>query len=132
MRDVSGTGCDKKGVPVRPDGSAEHPKSGVPLHDLTGGNGWVAHILASLDPNGPVYDAFNAQQLGQGPAVLTLDLAAGETPVADGAALKDGSDRALQQLVLAATVKELAYDPTSGALAFRVQNNTGHKLISVF
>ena len=54
MRDVTGYGCNKSNVPLRPDGSTEHPNSGVPVHDMTGGNAWISHILASLDPAGPV------------------------------------------------------------------------------
>jgi hypothetical protein len=132
MRDVNGQACNKKGTVVRPSGSSEHPNSGVPLHDLTGGNTWVTHILASLDPLGPVYDPVNVQLLDQGPEVLTLDLSAGQTPALDGAALKAGSDRAAQQLALAGTFTDVGYDPVQGALTFRVQNNTGHKLISGF
>jgi hypothetical protein len=132
MRDVVGVGCNKKGVPVRPDESTEHPESGMPLHDLTGGNVWVSHILASIDPNGPVYDPVNAQILGQGPAVLTLDLSGGQSPLSNGPALKAGSDRAAQQLRLAATFTDASYDPATGALTFRVLNNTGHRLISGF
>jgi hypothetical protein len=131
-RDVVGVGCNKNGVPIRPDESVEHPNSGLPLHDLTGGNAWISYILASLDPNGPVYDAENAQILDQGPAVLTLDLNQGETPKTNGAALKAGADRAKQQLLLAATIKNLTYNSGNGTLSFRIQNNTGHKLISGF
>jgi hypothetical protein len=93
MRDVVGVACNKKGVPIRPDESAAHPNSGQPLHDLTGGNAWISYILASTDPSGPVYDPVNAQLLDQGPAVLTLDLNAGQTPKDNGAALLAGSDR---------------------------------------
>ncbi|AQT69681.1 hypothetical protein STSP2_02876 [Anaerohalosphaera lusitana] len=132
MRDGIGYGCDKNGVPLRPSESTEHPNSGMPVHDLTGGNSWISYILASLDESGPVYDARNAEILGKGPDVLTLDLSAGESPVNNGAKLKAGSDRALDQLGLAATIKGVSYDPVSGALGFRVQNNTGHKLISGF
>jgi hypothetical protein len=139
MRDVVGAACNKRGTPIRPDGSTEHPNSGQPLHDLTGGNAWISHILASLDINGPVYDPINLQLLDQGPLALTLDLDQGETPKVNGAALKAGSDRAKQQLLLAATIKDLngvrdkvSYDPNTGALSFRIQNNTAHKLISGF
>jgi hypothetical protein len=139
MRDVVGVACNKKGVPVRPDGSVEHPNSGQPLHDLTGGNAWISHILASLDPNSPVYDPVNVSLLDQGPAVLTLDLNQGETPKVNGAALLAGADRAKQQLLLAATITDLnsnsdtvKYDPGTGELSFRIQNNSAHKLISGF
>jgi hypothetical protein len=132
MRDVVGVACNKKGVPLRPDESVAHPNSGLPLHDLTGGNLWVSHILASLDPNGPVYDPQNVSILDKGPSTLTLDLDAGETPKVNGAALKAGSDRAKQQLQLAGTIKNLSYDSGSGQVSFTLQNNTAHKLISGF
>jgi hypothetical protein len=132
MMDVVGKGADKKDAILRPTESTEHPNSGQPLHDMTGGNCWISHILASLDPNGPVYDEVNVQILDQGPAVLTLDLLQGETPVIYGAELKAGSDRAKDQLRLAATLKDLAYDRSTGEISFKVQNNTGHKLISGF
>ncbi|WP_020681399.1 fibronectin type III domain-containing protein [Marinobacterium rhizophilum] len=130
MRDIRGTAANKRGAILRPDGSIEHPNSGVPLHDMTGGNSWITYILASLDPNGPVFDQTNADLLGQGPAILTLDLDAGQSPKVNGAALKAGSDRAKQQLLLAATIKQLSYNPDTGALSFRIQNNTGHKLLT--
>lgn len=132
MRDGIGYGCNKSGAPLRPAGSTEHPASGMPIHDLTGGNAWTSYILASLDPAGPVYDPVNSQILSQGPAVLTLNLTLGETPVNRGAAMKAGSDRALDQLRLAAAIKDVLYDPYSGMLSFKVQNNTAHKLISGF
>jgi hypothetical protein len=130
MRDVVGVACNKKGVPIRPDESTEHPNSGQPLHDLTGGNAWISYILASTDPNGPVYDTVNAQLLDQGPGVLTLDLNAGLTPKQNGAALLAGSDRAKQQLRLAATIVNLNY--SGGKVSFKLQNNSAHKLISGF
>jgi len=132
LSDVVGYGCNKSGAPLRPGGSTEHPNSGLPLHDMTGGNAWISYILASLDPAGPVYDQTNVDILDKGPAVLTLDLNAGQTPKQSGAALKAGSERAKQQLKLAATIKNLAYDPNTGRLSFRLQNNTVHKLISGF
>jgi hypothetical protein len=130
MRDVVGIGCNKKGVPVRPNESVEHPQSGQPLHDLTGGNAWVSWVLASAIPGSPNYDAMNDGLLNQGPAVLTLDLTQGQG--IDPEALLAGVDRAKQQLLLAATVKNLSYDQTTGGLTFQVQNNTPHKLISGF
>ena len=130
MRDVVGVGCNKQGVPVRPDESIEHPQSGQPLHDMTGGNAWVSWVLASAVPGSPNYDATNDSLLNQGPAALTLDLSQGEG--VDPVALLAGADRARQQLLLAATIKNLTYDPATGDLSFQVQNNTGHKLISGF
>ena len=130
MRDVVGPGADMKNAVVRPSQSVEHPQSGQPLHDLTGGNAWVSWVLASAIPGSPNYDDFNDQQLNQGAAALTLDLTQGEG--IDPAAMLAGVDRAKQQLLLAATLKNVTYDPASGALSFQVQNNTAHKLISGF
>jgi hypothetical protein len=130
MRDVSGIACNKKGVPIRPSESLEHPQSGQPLHDLTGGNAWVSFVLASAVPGSPNYDFVNDAELNQGPAVLTLDLTQGLG--IDPVALLAGAERAKQQLLLAATIKNLSYDSGSGALSFQIQNNTGHKLISGF
>ncbi len=130
MRDVVGPGADKKDAVVRPNESIEHPQSGQPLHDLTGGNAWVSWVLASAVPGSPNYDPFNDTELNQGPAVLTLDLTQGEG--IDPVALLAGADRAKQQLLLAATIKNLSYDTATGALSFQVQNNSAHKLISGF
>jgi hypothetical protein len=130
MRDVTGVGANKKGAPVRPNESVEHPNSGQPLHDLTGGNAWVSWVLASAVPGHADHDPFNEAELNKGPAVLTLDLTQGQG--IDPEALLAGVNRAKQQLLLAATIKNLAYDPSTGALSFQVQNNTAHKLISGF
>jgi hypothetical protein len=130
MRDVVGRGANKNGVPLRPDESIEHPYSGQPLHDMTGGNVWVSTVLASTVPGSTNFDQTNADLLNQGPALLTLDLAQGQG--IDPVALLAGADRARQQLLLAATIKNLTYDSGTGALSFQVQNNTGHKLISGF
>jgi hypothetical protein len=130
MRGVSGRAANKNDAVLRPAGSTEHPNSGLPLHDLSGGNSWITWILASTDPNGPVYDPVNAALLNQGPAVLTLDLSQGESPRVNGAALKAGADRAKGQLLMAATFKDASYDAASGNLGFRILNNTGHKLIT--
>jgi hypothetical protein len=130
MRDVVGTGADKRDAVVRPNESVEHPQSGQPLHDLTGGNAWISWVLASAVPGSPNYDSTNDALLNQGPAVLTLDLTQGEG--IDPAALLTGVDRAKQQLLLAATIKNVTYDSGSGSLSFQVQNNSAHKLISGF
>jgi len=130
MRDTTGVACNKRGVPVRPNESVEHPNSGLPLHDLTGGNVWVSAVLASAIPGSPNYDPINDSLLNQGPAALTLDLTQGLG--IDPVALLAGSERAKQQLLLAATIKNLNYDAGTGLLTFKVQNNTGHKLISGF
>jgi hypothetical protein len=130
MRDGVGAGADKKNSVIRPDGSKEHPNSGQPIHDLTGGNVWVPTLLASTVSGSPNYDATNASLLRQGPTVLTLDLSQGLG--LDAVALLAGAERARQQLELAAEIRDLAYDAATGALSFKVQNQTGHKLISGF
>lgn len=140
MRDIRGRAANKRGTVFRPDESTEHPNSGTPLHDLTGGNSWISQILASLDPNGPVYDPVNVAILDKGPDILTLDLDAGQSPKVNGAALKAGADRAKQQLMLAATIKDapggtrdsVDYNSATGEVSFIIQNNTGHKLITGF
>jgi MYXO-CTERM domain-containing protein len=128
MRDVSGQGCSNQGVKTRPADSVEHPKSGQPSHELTGGNALVPYLLASTVPGSPNFDATNADLLGQGPSVLTLDLQAG-TPL-DPTALLASSNRAKAELSKAVAISQLSYDPQTGATSFRIQNRTGHKLPS--
>lgn len=108
--------------------STEHPQSAQPVHDLTGGNVWVPTLLASTVPGSPNYDPDNAALLGQGASVLTLDLGYGLG--LDPQALLAGAQRAQHQLEIAATIEDVSFDPASGSLSFRVQNQTGHKLIS--
>ena len=130
MRDGVGRGANKTDAVLRPTASSEHPNSGQPIHDLTGGNIWVTSILASTVSGSPNYDATNASLLRQGPGILTLDLNQGLG--LDAAALLAGADRSRQQLELAAAIQELSYNSSTGGLTFKVQNQTGHKLISGF
>jgi len=130
MRDVVGPAASQRDAVVRPSESVEHPNSGQPLHDLTGGNAWVSWVLASAIPGSPNHDQTNDDLLNGFYGPLTLDLAQGEG--IDPAAMLAGVDRAKQQLLLAATIKNLIYYPGNGALSFQVQNNTPHKLISGF
>ena len=73
MHDRPGTGAK----PIIPDvvlrtgnpattGSTEHPYSGVPTHDMIGGNLWSPVVLASAIAGSPNYDPVNAALLGQG------------------------------------------------------------------
>ncbi len=128
LRDVVGKGGDKSNAVYRP--SAEHPNSGVPLHDMMGGNIWVTWLLASAAKGSPNYDATNARLLGQGASVLTLDLRQGLG--LNASALLAAVERGKNMLKSAASIDGLSYNPESGALTFRVQNQTGHKLISGF
>ena len=130
MRDVVGAGADLNDAVLRPTESVEHPNSGQPLHDLTGGNAWVSWVLASAVPGSPNYDPVNDQILNQGPDTLTLNLTEGEG--IDPEALLAGVDRAQQGLQMAAAIQGVAYDAFSGVLSFQVQNQTAHKLISGF
>jgi cytochrome c553 len=130
MRDVVGVGAP--GGTTRPRSTGPHPDTGSPLHNLQGGNLWITQILASIDPDGPVYDATNEAILTSPAAAITLDLSPSNLPKGFSNALLDGSFRAEQQLILAAAIKNVVYDPETGALSFRILNNTGHKLISGF
>ena len=96
MHDRPGTGAK----PFIPDvvlrtgnpattGSTEHPYSGVPTHDMIGGNLWSPVVLASAISGSPNYDPVNAALLGQGAAILTLDLTQGLGP--NPVALLDGA-----------------------------------------
>jgi hypothetical protein len=130
MRDVEGAGCDKQGALVRPTESVEHPMSGLPMHDMTGGNAWVSYVLASTVQGSANYDAINDGLLNQGPDLLTLDLTQGQG--VDSEALLASVERTKQQLNNAASIDGLDYDYDVGSLSFRIQNHTGHKLISGF
>jgi MYXO-CTERM domain-containing protein len=128
MADRAGRACEQSESIDRPSGSTEHPQSAQPYHDLTGANMWVPYLLASAVPGSPNYDAANEALLAQGPDALTLDLTQG-IPM-EPAALLAGIDRAHENLQNAAAINELSYDSGSGAVTFRIQNQTGHKLIS--
>jgi hypothetical protein len=43
-----------------------------------------------------------------------------------------GAERAKQQLQLAASIQDVNYNASNGSLTLKVQNQTGHKLISGF
>ena len=128
MPDGVGPGASIVGAIIRPSGSTEHPSSGQPIHDLTGGNVFVPWLLASTVPSSPNYDMTNANLLGQGSAKLTLVLDEG-LPL-DASALLAASYRAKSTLQKAASILDLSYDAASGATSFKLRNNTGHKLIT--
>jgi hypothetical protein len=129
--------------PVRPEESLEHPNTWTPCHALTGGNVWIPSILASIAPDAPsnMQDPINLALL-TGTAVdkLTMDVMQGSwttlrpptepTRIYDALVLTATRNRGV--LGNAANITDLKYLPTSGALTFRVQNNSGHKLISGF
>ena len=130
MQDVTGEAASNTSI-TRPTGSTEHPHSGISLHDLTGGSVWVPSILASTDSGSANYDGTNAGLLNNRYSELTLDLSTNQSiGFDDPGALLDGADRSLQMLVMSAVITDVVYSPTSGNLSFKVQNQTGHKLIS--
>jgi len=126
-----GAATNDEGV-LRPVDSVAHPDSGVPTHDLQGGNMWMTRILASVDESLDEYDLTNAGLLVNRAGELTLDFTQGHGLGADnyGRALLAASERAQIQLRRAATIKNMMFNPVTGELSFRVQNNTGHKLLS--
>ncbi|HRI63941.1 MAG TPA: hypothetical protein PK156_06875 [Polyangium sp.] len=128
MPDGVGPGASLFDSVQRPQDSTEHPSSGQPIHDLTGGNALVPWLLASTVPLSPNYDATNAMLLGQGPAKLTLSFNDGLK--LDPAALLAASNRAVWTLQKAASILDLTYSRTTGATSFKLRNNTGHKLIT--
>jgi hypothetical protein len=136
MRDVVGKAASQNSAVIRPTNSVEHPNSGQPLHDLTGGNAWIGYILASTDSSSTNYDSYNKNLLVNQPyGPLTLDINQGDG--INPERLLAAVDRAKQQLHLAATIKGPGCDASSiqysnGTLHFCIQNNTGHKLISGF
>ncbi|MEJ2206258.1 MAG: hypothetical protein P8170_19375 [Gemmatimonadota bacterium] len=95
MRPVNGVGCNKKGAPVRRD---------LPLHDMTGGNAWVAEVIKYQDSRGLL-------RLGGGLSSTQLQ------------ALDAGAVRARKQLNEAATLEVVGN-------AVHIVNLTGHKLIT--
>jgi hypothetical protein len=118
MRAVTGKACNKR-VDTRTD---------LALHDFTGGNQWVLKILASADQSSTAYDQYNYDILsGQKYSGASIDTTGLQSY---GDELLDGSDRAIQQLEMAATLSITGEDTASATI--KVQNNGGHKLISGF
>ncbi|UCG45862.1 MAG: hypothetical protein JSV58_03595, partial [Candidatus Bathyarchaeota archaeon] len=119
MRDVTGAGCDKAGAPIRDD---------LPLHDLAGGNQWIARILASADTESTTYDPYNYLILsGQKYEGAQIDVTG---LVGVGDALLDGAYRVDRQLEVSANLDIVG--ESADNMTLRVTNNAGHKLISGF
>lgn len=131
MRDRVGKGCNKSYALTRPTPSGtEHPLSGQPVHELTGGNMWVTALLASTLTGSANYSATNASLLKQGPAALTLDFTQG-IPL-NASALLAAASRAQTNLLWASSIGTLSYDFETGSCLFRINNHTAHRLISGF
>lgn len=126
MSDMVGTAANKAAAVLRPTGSTEHPKSGLPRHDFQGGNAVMPRLIASAIAGSPNYNAGNAALLNQGANLLTLNMTAGLPP--DPLALIAASDRSLVELQEASALHVVSFQPATGALMFRLQNHTGHKL----
>jgi len=140
-------GSNDPNSPVRPEGSSEHPNTWMPCHAMTGGNVWMTSILSSIAPDNPLQDLGNVSLLVR-PDILTMDVMQGtwsnlskqqlqlsnpgwKVPSLS-AALDLAASRIRGVLGNAANITDMNYSPASGSLTFRVQNNTGHKLISGF
>jgi hypothetical protein len=127
FRDIDGATAAKGGV-VRPGGSTVHPLSGVPEHRMIGGNLWVPYILASTVSTSPNYSPAKEALLGQGPDVLTLDLSQGEA--LNPNLLLETVTRSGQMLQDSISMIHESYSLSNRIFTLRLQNHTGHKLIS--
>lgn len=129
FRDIEGVAAAKGGV-IRPEESdpEPHPLSGVPEHRMIGGNLWVSYLLASIVPGSPNYDATNESLLKQGPAALTLDFSQGEA--LDPLILLETIDQSAQMLQDSISMANASYALSNNVFTLRLQNHTGHKLIS--
>ena len=116
-----------KGV-LRPGGSSAHPQSGQPGHRLIGGNLWIPYILASIDSGSSNYDPTNEALLTQGPSVLTLDFSQGDA--LDPVLLLETVALSGQMLQDSVSMTNANYNLGTGEFTLRLQNHTGHKLIS--
>jgi hypothetical protein len=116
-----------KGKP-RPDNSAEHLKTGITEHRMVGGNIWVPYLLASIESSSSNYDPTNAVLLKQGPAALTLDFSQGEK--IDPDMLLETAALAGEMLQNSVSMTNAGYNLGTSEFTLRLQNHTGHKLIS--
>ena len=125
--DLLGQKAANSGV-VRTSASTEHPLSGIPQHRMIGGNLWVPYLLASIAPNSPNLDTNNVALLTQGPEALTLDFTQGEA--LDPFMLLETVALSGQMLQDAISMTNAHYNLGTSEFTLRLQNHTGHKLIS--
>jgi MYXO-CTERM domain-containing protein len=128
MPGVTGAVSNFPGGTVRPTESQEHPQSPARAHDMTGGNALLPWLLASAVPGSPNHDPVNEALLGQGAQKLTMTLDQG-LPL-DPLALLAARNRTVASLSRAAAITGLTYDPSTGVTSFRIENHTGHKLLT--
>jgi len=127
FRDLPGKKAANQGK-IRPSQSSAHPMSSVPQHRMIGGNLWVPYLLASIVPTSPNYDATNEALLKQGPAALTLDFSQGD--LLDPNLLLETISYSGQMLQDSISMTNASYSLGTGTFTLRLQNHTGHKLIS--
>jgi len=130
MADKEGQAARQRSAVLHTQESAEHPETGLPVHDMSGGNAWVSTVLASTVPGAVNFDEENRRLLGRGAQVLTLDFDQGLA--LNPQSLLATADRAMKQLHVAADLRDSDYDRETGLLTFKIQNQTGHKLITGF
>lgn len=128
---LNASDCQDCHMPRVPGGFAkqgDQTRTDVASHQLSGGNYWMTRILASADTSGPIPDSYNLEIL-DGTKYPAASIETSGLQGA-GAALLEGSDRAIAMLQQAATI-DVVSDPPGDAV-MRVVNHTGHKLISGF
>jgi len=129
FRDLYGEAAGGKGKP-RPDTSSEHTKTGITEHRMVGGNLWVPYLLASINSGSANYDPVNETLLKQGPAALTLGFGSGYGEPLDSAMLLETVDIAEHMLQSSVSMTNANYGIGNSEFTLRLQNHTGHKLIS--
>jgi len=112
----------------RTNESAAHPQSGIPEHRMIGGNLWVPYVLASIVPTSPNYDPTNEALLKQGPSALTLDFTQGEALAPN--LLLETVSLSGQMLQDSISMTNANYSLGMNEFTLRLQNHSGHKLIS--
>ena len=119
---VAGKGKDRPIIP------GEHENTGITQHRMVGGNAWIGRILASTVSGSANYNAVNDALLNGRVSELTLDMTQGET--LDDVMLLETASMAAQMLQDAISMTNASYSLGTGEFTLRLQNHTGHKLIS--
>ncbi|HEY5621036.1 MAG TPA: hypothetical protein VIR77_00405, partial [Pontiella sp.] len=130
LRDLAGDHkAAGKGV-LRPINSSAHPQSGQPEHRLIGGNLWIPYILASTVSGSANEDATNIALLTGRASELTLDFGAGFGDALDAGLLLETVALSGQMLQDSVSMTHSDYNLDTSEFTLRLQNHTGHKLIS--
>jgi hypothetical protein len=128
FRDLYGQTAGGKGK-ARPDTSSEHTKTGITEHRMVGGNAWIGRILASTVSGSPNEDATNIALLVGRESELTIDLTTGLSKP-DAPFLLETAAMAEQMLQSAISMANANFSLGTSEFTLRLQNHTGHKLIS--